>query len=99
MVLDDRQDMYDDFNLQEKVKKLEKEVEHHKESHALANKLLMVERNKMSSMEATIKFEVAGKYNAYKDLKVASTLIFLDSFGLLSHSERLVWEAQKIAEL
>jgi hypothetical protein len=27
-------------------------------------------------MEATIKFEVAGKYNAYKDLKVASTLIF-----------------------
>ena len=29
----------------------------------------------MSSMEATIKFEVAGKYNAYKDLKVASTLI------------------------
>ena len=76
MVLDDRQDMYDDFNIQGKVKRLEKEVEHHKESHAVANKLLMVERNKMSSMEATIKFEVAGKYNAYKDLKVASTLIF-----------------------
>ena len=76
MVLDDRQDMYDDFNLQGKVKRLEKEIEHHKESHAVANKLLMIERNKMSSMEATIKFEVAGKYNAYKDLKVASELVF-----------------------
>ena len=75
MVLDDRNDMHDDFNIQGKIRKLEEEIAHHQESHAVANKLLMVERNKISSMEATIKFEVAGKYNAYKDLKVASTLI------------------------
>ena len=76
MTLDSRLDSSDAFNLREKVIRLQEEIVHHQESHAVANKLLMVERNKISSMEATIKFEVAGKYNAYKDLKVASTLIF-----------------------
>ena len=75
MTLDNRVDSHDTFYLRDKVVRLQEEIEHHKESHAVANKLLMVERNKMSSKEATIKFEVAGKYNAYKDLKVASTLI------------------------
>ena len=76
MTLDSRLDSSDAFNLREKVIRLQEEIVHHQESHAVANKLLMEERNKISSMEATIKFEVAGKYNAYKDLKVASTLIF-----------------------
>ena len=75
MTLDNRVDSHDSFYLREKVIKLKEEIAHHQESHAVANKLLMEERNKISSMEATIKFEVAGKYNAYKDLKVASTLI------------------------
>jgi hypothetical protein len=75
MTLDSRLDSSDTFCLREKVVRLQEEIAHHQESHAVANKLLMEERNKISSMEATIKFEVAGKYNAYKDLKVASTLI------------------------
>ena len=75
MTLDSRLDSSDTFCLREKVVRLQEEIVHHQESHAVANKLLMEERNKISSMEATIKFEVAGKYNAYKDLKVASTLI------------------------
>ena len=75
MTLDSRMDIHDTFYLKEKIESLKDEIAHHQESHAIANKLLMEERGKISSMEATIKFEVAGKYNAYKDLKVASTLI------------------------
>ena len=76
MTLDSRLDSSDTFNLREKIVRLQEEIVHHQESHAVANKLLMVERNKVSAMQSTIKFEVAEKYNAYKDLKVASTLIF-----------------------
>ena len=75
MTLDNRADLHDAFYLKNKIEKLQDEIFHHQESHAVANKLLMEERNKISSMQCTIKFEVAEKMNAYKSLKCATSLV------------------------
>ena len=75
MTLDNRADLHDSFYLKNKIEKLQDEIFHHQESHAVANKLLMEERNKISSMQCTIKFEVAEKMNAYKSLKCATSLV------------------------
>lgn len=75
MTLDNRIDLQDNFYLREKVKKLQDEISHHQESHAVANDLLMEERNKISTLQSTIKFEVAEKMNAYKSLKCATSLV------------------------
>ena len=75
MTLDNRADLHDAFYLKNKIEKLHDETFHHQESHAVANKLLMEERNKISSMQCTIKFEVAEKMNAYKSLKCATSLV------------------------
>ena len=75
MTLDNRADLHDAFYLKNKIEKLQNEIFHHQESHAVANKLLMEERNKISSMQCTIKFEVAEKMNAYKSLKCATSLV------------------------
>ena len=75
MTLDKRADLHDAFYLKNKIEKLQDEIFHHQESHAVANKLLMEERNKISSMQCTIKFEVAEKMNAYKSLKCATSLV------------------------
>ena len=76
MTLDNRKDIHDTFYLMEKVRRLEDDIARHQESHSVANKLLVEERSKRSVLESTVKFEVAGKYNAYKELKVASELVF-----------------------
>ena len=75
MTLDNRADLHDAFYLKNKIEKLQDEIFHNQESHAVANKLLMEERNKISSMQCTIKFEVAEKMNAYKSLKCATSLV------------------------
>ena len=75
MTLDNRAHLHDAFYLKNKIEKLQNEIFHHQESHAVANKLLMEERNKISSMQCTIKFEVAEKMNAYKSLKCATSLV------------------------
>ena len=75
MTVDNRADLHDAFYLKNKIEKLQDEIFHHQESHAVANKLLMEERNKISSMQCTIKFEVAEKMNAYKSLKCATSLV------------------------
>ena len=75
MTIDSRIDIHDTFYLKNKIEKLQNEIFHHQESHAVANKLLMEERNKISSMQCTIKFEVAEKMNAYKSLKCATSLV------------------------
>jgi hypothetical protein len=76
MILDNRKDIHDTFYLTDKIRRLEDDIARHKESHSVANKLLVEERSKRSILESTVKFEVAQKYNAYKDLKVASELVF-----------------------
>ena len=75
MTLDNRADLHDAFYLKNKIEKLQDEIFHHQESHAVANKLLMEERNKISTLQSTIKFEVAEKMNAYKSLKCATSLV------------------------
>ena len=75
MTIDSRIDIHDTFYLKNKIESLKDEIAHHQESHSVANKLLMEERNKISSMQCTIKFEVAEKMNAYKSLKCATSLV------------------------
>ena len=76
MTLDNRKDIHDTFYLQEKLKTLQTELARHQQAHAGANQMLIQERKRSSILESNVKFEVAEKYNAYKDLKVASELVF-----------------------
>ena len=76
MTLDSRVDLSDTYNYHEKLKRLENDLALHRQAHADANNLLIQARKQVSILEANVKFEVAEKYNAYKDLKVASTLVF-----------------------
>ena len=75
MTLDSRVDLSDTYNYHEKLKRLESDLVLHQQGHADANNLLIQARKQVSILEANVKFEVAEKYNAYKDLKVASTLV------------------------
>ena len=68
MTLDNRVDMSDGFYLQEKVRRLESDVEHHAESHRKANEMLMEERQKVSTLQSNVKMVESEKYRAYKRL-------------------------------
>ena len=66
MTLDNRVDMSDGFYLQEKVRRLESDVEHHAESHRKANEMLLEERQKVSTLQSNVKMVESEKYRAYK---------------------------------
>ena len=71
MTLDNRVDMSDGFYLQEKVRRLESDVENHAESHRKANEMLLEERQKVSTLHrkmTTYSFSMSKRTAAHEDL-------------------------------
>ena len=69
MIPDNRIDFHSPLSSQDKVGKLESAVQLHLEGHEKANKLLMKERQKTSTLESNIQMIEAERQIAYKQLK------------------------------
>ena len=69
MIPDNQLDLHSPLSSQDKVGKLESAVQLHLEGHEKANKLLMKERQKTSTLESNIQMIEAERQIAYKQLK------------------------------
>ena len=69
MIPDNRLDLHNPLYLQDKVGKLESAIQLHLEGHEKANKLLMKERQKTSTLESNIQMLESERQIAYKQLK------------------------------
>ena len=69
MIPDNQLDLHNPLSSQDKVGKLESAVQLHLKGHEKANKLLMKERQKTSTLESNIQMLESEKQIAYKQLK------------------------------
>ena len=69
MTQDNQTDLHSPLYLQNKAEKLEGDIRLHLEGHEKANKLLMKERQKTSTLESNIQMIESEKQIAYKQLK------------------------------
>ena len=69
MTQDNQTDLHSPLYLGNKAEKLESDIKLHLEGHEKANKLLMKERQKTSTLESNIQMIEAERQIAYKQLK------------------------------
>ena len=69
MTQDNQTDFHSPLYLQNRAEKLESDIKLHLEGHEKANKLLMQERQKTSTLESNIQMLESEKQIAYKQLK------------------------------